>query len=145
MLALERGMSPGAVTSAAIDGLIRDVALEEVRAALADRLSGSQQRRLCVAMAFVGDPKVVLLDEVCAFCRRFVGKSELRSSPLFCEACVVHRGMCLQPTSGLDLEMRRLVWSLLKRKRAGRVILLTTHVRIARVCCGERASMCFHV
>ncbi len=74
MLALERGMSPGAATTAAVDGLIRDFALEEVRATLAGSLSGSQQRRLCVAMAFVGDPKIVLLDEVRGCCDFFCRK-----------------------------------------------------------------------
>ncbi|KAG9394070.1 hypothetical protein J8273_4433 [Carpediemonas membranifera] len=56
--------------------------------------SGGMRRRLCVAIAFMGDPEVVLLDE---------------------------------PTTGLDPETRRGLWEIIRAKKAGRTILLTTH------------------
>ena len=57
-------------------------------------LSGGQKRKLQVALAFVGDPKVIYLDE---------------------------------PTAGMDTQARRDVWALLRRKKQGRSIILTTH------------------
>ncbi|KAG9396124.1 ABC transporter [Carpediemonas membranifera] len=56
--------------------------------------SGGMRRRLCVAIAFMGNPDVVLLDE---------------------------------PTTGLDPETRRGLWEIIRQKKAGRTILLTTH------------------
>ena len=60
--------------------------------------SGGMKRRLSVALAFIGDPKVVFLDE---------------------------------PTTGMDPYVRRDVWNLIIRLKKGRVILMTTHVRIS--------------
>lgn len=58
-------------------------------------LSGGQLRRLAVALAFVGKPRAMFLDE---------------------------------PTTGLDVEARRRVWSLLADfVRDGGTVLLTTH------------------
>jgi ABC-2 type transport system ATP-binding protein len=58
-------------------------------------LSGGERRRLSVALAFVGRPRAVFLDE---------------------------------PTTGLDVEARRAVWSELRAYAAsGGTILLTTH------------------
>lgn len=58
-------------------------------------LSGGQQRRLAVALAFVGRPRLVLLDE---------------------------------PTTGLDVDARRILWEAIRRQRErGATILLTSH------------------
>ncbi|TPX65501.1 hypothetical protein SpCBS45565_g05163 [Spizellomyces sp. 'palustris'] len=57
-------------------------------------LSGGEKRRLSIAMALVGDPKVVFLDE---------------------------------PTTGLDPEVRRLIWTIIQDARPGKTIILTTH------------------
>ena len=40
-----------------------DVGLTEKRGYLAAQLSGGQRRKLCLAMALIGDPPVVFLDE----------------------------------------------------------------------------------
>lgn len=58
-------------------------------------LSGGERRRLAVALAFVGRPRVVFLDE---------------------------------PTAGLDVETRRIVWEEIRGfGAAGGAVLLTTH------------------
>ena len=58
-------------------------------------LSGGQQRRLAVALAFVGRPRLVLLDE---------------------------------PTTGLDVEIRHVLWDAIRDFHAeGGTVLLTSH------------------
>ncbi|KAJ3118141.1 hypothetical protein HDU96_003670 [Phlyctochytrium bullatum] len=57
-------------------------------------LSGGEKRRLSIAIALVGDPVVVFLDE---------------------------------PTTGLDPEVRRLIWSIVQKSKKGKTIVLTTH------------------
>jgi len=71
-----------------------DVGLEKKLHTVSKALSGGMKRKLCCAIALVGDPKFVLLDE---------------------------------PTSGMDPHSRRSIWKLLRQKKKGRVILLTTH------------------
>jgi ABC-type multidrug transport system ATPase subunit len=46
-----------------VDGTIDQLELTPHRTKLAMRLSGGMKRKLCVAIALIGDPKVVLLDE----------------------------------------------------------------------------------
>ncbi|KAJ3213533.1 hypothetical protein HDU67_002781 [Dinochytrium kinnereticum] len=57
-------------------------------------LSGGEKRRLSIAIALIGDPAVVFLDE---------------------------------PTTGLDPEVRRLIWNIVQNAREGKTIILTTH------------------
>ncbi|XP_059141174.1 cholesterol transporter ABCA5-like [Physella acuta] len=77
-----------------IESALKDVDLSDQTHTFAKNLSGGQKRKLSVAIAFIGDPKLVFLDE---------------------------------PTAGMDPFSRRHLWSLLKKKKEGRVILLTTH------------------
>ena len=60
----------------------------------AGTLSGGETRRLALALAFIGDPELVVLDE---------------------------------PTTGLDVESRRRLWSVVRARGNGRSILFTTH------------------
>ena len=57
-----------------IESLLRDVGLFESIDVLSKNLSGGQKRKLMIAIAFIGDPNVVFLDEptagVDAFSRR---------------------------------------------------------------------------
>ncbi len=46
-----------------VDELLRKVGLYEVRDRWANRLSGGMKRRLGIAQAIVGDPKVIIVDE----------------------------------------------------------------------------------
>jgi len=58
-------------------------------------LSGGQKRRLSVALAFVGRPELVLLDE---------------------------------PTTGLDVDARRVLWEAIRRQESeGATIVITSH------------------
>ena len=57
-------------------------------------MSGGMKRRLSIAIALLGNPKILLLDE---------------------------------PTTGLDPKNRREIWSVIKKMRQGRVLIMTTH------------------
>jgi ABC-2 type transport system ATP-binding protein len=75
--------------------LLERFGLAELERRQTGGLSGGQRRRLSVALAFAGRPKLLLLDE---------------------------------PTTGLDVETRRAVWSEVRSYAgAGGTVLLTTH------------------
>lgn len=74
-----------------IDALFSYLGLTEHQHKSSKSLSGGQKRKLSVALALVGSPRVLFLDE---------------------------------PTSGMDPDSRRSVWSLLKRAKRNRVIVL---------------------
>ena len=46
-----------------IDRLLRDVTLSEKKGAFSSTLSGGQRRKLSVAIALIGDPQIIFLDE----------------------------------------------------------------------------------
>ncbi|XP_013402813.1 ATP-binding cassette sub-family A member 5 isoform X2 [Lingula anatina] len=73
---------------------LQEVDLEDQEKTFSEELSGGQKRKLSVAIALIGDPKFIFLDE---------------------------------PTAGMDPYSRRHLWTLLKQRQAGKVILLTTH------------------
>ncbi|KAG9329357.1 hypothetical protein JZ751_005514, partial [Albula glossodonta] len=85
---------PPAETDHEVRKVLKDLDLEKIMDAQAKNLSGGQKRKLCVGIAILGDPKVLLLDE---------------------------------PTAGMDPCSRHQVWTLLKSRREGRVIVLSTH------------------
>lgn len=76
-----------------LDSLAK-VALQNFEFRQAKGLSGGEKRRLSIAIALVGKPVVVFLDE---------------------------------PTTGLDPEVRRLIWDIINNSREGKTIVLTTH------------------
>jgi ABC-type multidrug transport system ATPase subunit len=77
-----------------VDASMKTVALLPFRDRLSKGLSGGEKRRLSIAIALIGDPAVVFLDE---------------------------------PTTGLDPEVRRLIWNIIHDAKEGRTIVLTTH------------------
>jgi ATP-binding cassette subfamily A (ABC1) protein 3 len=91
-----------------IDQLILDVGLQEKEHDVSAALSGGMKRKLCLAIALLGDSKVVFLDE---------------------------------PTSGMDPYSRRSTWELLRQKKAGRVIVLTTHFMDEAEVLGDRIAI----
>ncbi len=76
------------------DALIDAFGLREFVDRKCGELSGGQQRRVALALAFAGDPDVVVLDE---------------------------------PTTGLDSESRRALWTELCEQSEKRASLFTTH------------------
>jgi ABC-2 type transport system ATP-binding protein len=78
------------------DWLLDVLGLTPVARTPVRRLSGGQVQRLTLAMALVGRPEVLFLDE---------------------------------PTAGMDPQVRRLVWDLIRAARAdGVAVVLTTHL-----------------
>ncbi|OUM61278.1 hypothetical protein PIROE2DRAFT_20970 [Piromyces sp. E2] len=73
---------------------LESVGLEEKKSTKVKGLSGGEKRRLSIAIALVGDPKLIFLDE---------------------------------PTTGLDPDVRRLIWSILNDISSNRTIMITTH------------------
>lgn len=77
-----------------VEQTLKEVYLDEKADTKASDLSGGQKRKLSIAIALIGDPKLIFLDE---------------------------------PTAGVDAYSRRKLWTLLKNRKEGKVILLTTH------------------
>lgn len=88
--------------------MIIDIDLVNVKNKLTKQLSGGQKRKLSVAIAMIGNSKVVLLDE---------------------------------PTSGLDTSSRRKLWEMLKKNKAGKIVILTTHYMDEADILGDRISI----
>ncbi|CAG8563001.1 1690_t:CDS:2 [Ambispora leptoticha] len=88
---------------------LQQVRLEPFAGRLSKGLSGGEKRRLSIAIALIGNPAVVFLDE---------------------------------PTTGLDPEVRRLIWNIIQDAKAGRTIILTTHsMEEAEVLCNRIGIM----
>lgn len=88
---------------------LASVGLEEFKTNLVRGLSGGEKRRLSIAIALVGDPSLVFLDE---------------------------------PTTGLDPDVRRLIWTILNKIGRERTIILTTHsMEEAEVLCNRIGIM----
>ncbi|KXS12068.1 P-loop containing nucleoside triphosphate hydrolase protein [Gonapodya prolifera JEL478] len=95
--------------SAAVAASMKTVALENFATRLSKGLSGGEKRRLSIAIALVGNPACVFLDE---------------------------------PTTGLDPEVRRNIWTIIEKAREGKTIILTTHsMEEAEVLCQRIAIM----
>jgi ATP-binding cassette subfamily A (ABC1) protein 3 len=94
-----------------VDKVIIEVGIQEKTFVLASALSGGMKRKLSLAIALVGDPKFVLLDEPTS--------GTFKSYYTFCLFLIVFLGM--------DPYSRRSTWELIQRCKKGRVILLTTH------------------
>ncbi|XP_026281728.1 cholesterol transporter ABCA5 isoform X3 [Frankliniella occidentalis] len=77
-----------------IEHTLADLDLLEKADFVSANLSGGQKRKLCIGIAIIGDPKIIVLDE---------------------------------PSAGVDPISRRHIWSVLQSRKAGKVILLTTH------------------
>lgn len=58
----------GRTLQAAIDGVINEVGLTEKRHVLSSALSGGMKRKLSLAIALIGNPRFLLLDEPTSGC-----------------------------------------------------------------------------
>lgn len=88
--------------------MLQDIELLDVKAQLSKTLSGGQKRKLSVAIAMIGNSKIVMLDE---------------------------------PTSGMDTTARRKLWEMLKKNKAGRIVILTTHYMDEADILGDRIAI----
>lgn len=77
-----------------VDALIEHVGLAAYADKICGHYSGGNKRKLSLAVALIGDPKVLLLDE---------------------------------PSSGMDPEARRQMWSVIGSVSNARTVILTTH------------------
>ncbi|KAI8618695.1 P-loop containing nucleoside triphosphate hydrolase protein [Chytriomyces sp. MP71] len=92
-----------------VNKLISQVQLDRVAHSATKNLSGGERRRLSIAIAVSGSPKLVFLDE---------------------------------PTTGLDPDVKREIWRIIKDLKAERTIILTTHsMQEADACCNRIAIM----
>ncbi|KAI9333102.1 hypothetical protein BDR26DRAFT_840473 [Obelidium mucronatum] len=73
---------------------LQNVSLTSLADRQTKRLSGGEKRRLSIAIALIGNPKIVFLDE---------------------------------PTTGLDPEVRRLIWNIIQHAKENKTVVLTTH------------------
>ncbi|KAF9914359.1 hypothetical protein BX616_008450 [Lobosporangium transversale] len=94
---------------AAVLSSLNAVSLVPFEDRLTKGLSGGEKRRLSIAIALVGNPGIVFLDE---------------------------------PTTGLDISVRRLIWDIVFNAKQGRTIILTTHsMEEAEVLCSRIGIM----
>lgn len=93
-----------------IQHLLKDLEMFPFQDTLAGKLSGGQQRKVSVALAFIGNPRVIYLDE---------------------------------PSSGLDIGAKRVMWDVLKRYKTegNRIIILTTHYMEEADYLGDRIAI----
>ncbi|ORX91953.1 hypothetical protein K493DRAFT_409054 [Basidiobolus meristosporus CBS 931.73] len=92
-----------------VDEALAGVSLQKFKNRLSKGLSGGEKRRLSIAIALIGSPTVVFLDE---------------------------------PTTGLDPEVKRLIWDIISDAKHGRTIVLTTHsMEEAEVLCNRIGIM----
>ncbi|XP_068119631.1 ABC-type organic anion transporter ABCA8-like isoform X2 [Hyperolius riggenbachi] len=87
-----KGIPHGKI-KAEVEKVLSDLDINDLQQLRAGKLSGGQRRKLTLAIAVLGDPEILLLDE---------------------------------PTAGLDPFSRHHVWSMLKERKDGRVILFST-------------------
>lgn len=102
---------PNSKIESVVDQAITEIQLNAAANQRAGSLSGGQKRRLSLAIALIGDSKVIFLDE---------------------------------PTSGVDPFSRRAIWDLLQKKKAGRVVILTTHFMDEADQLGDRICIMHH-
>ncbi|KAJ3400230.1 hypothetical protein HDU80_007174 [Chytriomyces hyalinus] len=89
--------------------LLGQVGLTHIAHRTPQHLSGGEKRRLSIAIALAGSPKLVFLDE---------------------------------PTAGLDPNIKRKIWAIIRSRREGPTIIMTTHsMQEAETCCTRLAIL----
>lgn len=101
-----------------VTSILKEVDLTKKADCYTKYLSGGQKRKLSVGIAFIGDPKVCLTLPLTPV--RLSYGSDLPT--LMLQVVFLD-----EPSAGMDPRSRRHLWSLLKNKKQGRVIVLTTH------------------
>ncbi|PKA47627.1 ABC transporter A family member 2 [Apostasia shenzhenica] len=112
-----KGLHPSLIKSVTEQSLA-EVKLTNTAHVRAGSYSGGMKRRLSVAIALIGDPKMVFLDE-----------------PV--NSCVQ---LCVQ-TTGMDPITRRHVWDIIENAKKRRAIVLTTHSMEEADILGDRIAI----
>jgi len=136
-----KGVERGKVDEVVLE-MIKQVGLEEKVNVRSHALSGGMQRKLSVAIALIGDSRIVFLDG--QHCSNRTDTPPLITAATPCgpfstlpwlslippsvlSRPVLSFGLSLsEPTSGMDPYSRRATWDMLKKKKEGRVIILTS-------------------
>jgi len=100
--------TPAEIIEDQVQKMLGEIDLLPQKAQLSKTLSGGQKRKLSVAIAMIGNSKIVMLDE---------------------------------PTSGMDTSARRNLWEMLKKNKAGRIVILTTHYMDEADILGDRIAI----
>jgi ABC-type multidrug transport system ATPase subunit len=108
--------------------------LTEAAEVTAGAYSGGMKRRLSVALALLGDPKVIKplpnrLAMLCMLSRFDAG-----------QPCMVQVVYLDEPTTGLDPISRRHLWDLIDKTKQHRAIILTTHSMEEADILGDRCA-----
>ncbi|RUS30185.1 P-loop containing nucleoside triphosphate hydrolase protein [Jimgerdemannia flammicorona] len=108
--------------------LLDDVYLKDKADNRIETFSGGMKRKLSVAIAFLGDPTIVLLDEPTTGMVRIAKWDDI--------VC----GNEKRPTYH-DVYSRKQVWQLMQDSKAGRTIILTTHSMEEADALGDRIAI----
>ncbi|KAL5975473.1 ATP-binding cassette sub- A member 2 [Asimina triloba] len=113
-----KGLSPASIKSV-VEKSLAEVKLTEATKVRVGSYSGGMKRRLSVAIALIGDPKLVILDE-----------------PLH-----PYSLGSISQTTGMDPITRRHVWDIIEDAKKGRAIVLTTHSMEEADILGDRIAI----
>ena len=113
--------------------IIDDVDLGAKQNDLAKNLSGGQKRRLSVGIAFIGNSKLILLDEPTSVFIYFFVWIFIFFKYFELLKIVGYKGM--------DTSARRHIWNMLKDSKNNRIVLLTTHLMDEADFLGDRIAI----
>lgn len=88
----------------------------------ASALSGGYQRRLCIAIAFLGSPDLVIILELNKL--KIISMKFLMPKFLFPPLCQV---ILDEPCNGIDLEASKSIWSMITKFKINRAVFIATH------------------
>ncbi|XP_021733802.1 ABC transporter A family member 2-like isoform X2 [Chenopodium quinoa] len=117
---------PPASTKEAVKKSLEEVRLTNSAKVRAGSYSGGMRRRLSVASALLGDPKLVILDEPVKYSSNVSQLISLSDFQESFEAFTTDILFELQ-TTGMDPISRRHVWDIIENAKRGKVVILTTH------------------
>lgn len=112
--------------------LLEQVQLTSAAAKRSASYSGGMKRRLSVALALLGGPQLVFLDEPTTGAQ---GSSSRRSwqrrahaqAPACCNACTLLYTIAPAAATGMDPISRRAVWDAIDAAKQSSAVVLTTH------------------
>jgi ABC-type multidrug transport system ATPase subunit/ABC-type multidrug transport system permease subunit len=98
-----------------VEELIRESDLTAYANVPCGNYSGGNKRKLSLAVALIGNPKVLLLDEV----------KRLFCTPL--SFLIAISFFCKQPSTGMDPQAKRHMWNVIEKVSKNRTVILVSH------------------